>query len=170
MRRTLRWLAAAGGDATARLREGAAGVEVESTVRGIEDGVAFRLAYRLRCDVAWRTRVVELALDGGAALALHADGERVDVDITATPLTNTLPIRRLALVVGASATIRAAYVAIPSLALSFAPQRYTRLDERRWRFESLDADFRRDIVVDGDGFVVDYPGLFGRADDAPGAC
>ncbi|MFV2144347.1 putative glycolipid-binding domain-containing protein [Isoptericola sp. G70] len=30
-------------------------------------------------------------------------------------------------------------------------------------YESRDSDFRREITVDGDGLVVDYPGLFERA-------
>ena len=41
-------------------------------------------------------------------------------------------------------------------------QRYTRLDDRRYRFELTHGSFTRDITVDADGFVLDYPGLFSR--------
>jgi hypothetical protein len=51
---------------------------------------------------------------------------------------------------------------VPELSLRAAPQRYTRLTDRLWRFDGLDIDFSADIAVDEDGFVVDYPGLFRR--------
>lgn len=38
---------------------------------------------------------------------------RIDADISATPFTNTLPIRRLGLRTGESAALEAAYVAVP---------------------------------------------------------
>ena len=56
-----------------------------------------------------------------------------------------------------------AYVALPELTVTIDPQRYTCLDrDRRYRFESLDGDFTRDIEVDAGGLVVTYPGLFRR--------
>jgi hypothetical protein len=85
------------------------------------------------------------------------------VDIQATPLTNTLPIRRLALQAGESTDIRLCYIEVPSLTVSPATQRYTALETGRlYRFESLESDFTADLPVDEDGFVLDYPGLFKR--------
>ncbi|HYE92124.1 MAG TPA: putative glycolipid-binding domain-containing protein [Terriglobales bacterium] len=86
----------------------------------------------------------------------------IDVDIAATPFTNTLPIRRLGLREGEAAEIVVAYVAVPELTVAPAPQRYTRLSERRYRFESRDGGFTREIDVDEHGLVVHYPGLFER--------
>jgi len=49
------------------------------------------------------------------------------------------------------------------------PQRYTCLEPmRRYRYESLDSDFTREIEVDLDGLVVVYPGLFRRIAWTPG--
>ena len=45
---------------------------------------------------------------------------------------------------------------------SASAMRYTRLADRLWRFEGLEADFVADLPVDGDGVVLDYPGLFRR--------
>jgi hypothetical protein len=43
------------------------------------------------------------------------------------------------------------------------PQRYTCLEPlKRYRYESIDSDFTRDIEVDRSGLVVTYPGLFRR--------
>lgn len=53
-----------------------------------------------------------------------------------------------------------AYVQLPELVVTAERQRYTRIDETHYRFES--GDFARDIEVDGRGLVVTYPGLFKR--------
>ena len=55
-----------------------------------------------------------------------------------------------------------AYVDFEELTVLPDAQRYTRLDEDLYRYESLDSDFTRDLTVDAAGFVVEYPGLFER--------
>lgn len=43
------------------------------------------------------------------------------------------------------------------------PQRYTCLEPHKlYRYESLDSDFTRDITVDENDLVIEYPGLFRR--------
>lgn len=118
----------------------------------------------------WVTRRVTI----GSLVLEHDDGwtvdgrprpdlaEAVDCDIVITPFTNTLPIRRLGLAVGESADIVTAWIDVPSLTVVPDPQRYTRLAERLYRFDSRDSDFTADLEVDADGFVVNYPGLFKR--------
>jgi len=55
------------------------------------------------------------------------------------------------------------YVRIPELTVTTERQRYGCLaPRRRYRFESVDSDFGREIEVDGDGLVVTYPDLFRR--------
>ena len=89
----------------------------------------------------------------------------IDPDISMTPFTNTVAIRRLASRVGEAAEIKVAYILVPELSLRAAPQRYTRLADQLWRFDGLDIDFTADITLDDDGFVVEYPGLFRRKSD-----
>jgi hypothetical protein len=86
----------------------------------------------------------------------------IDPDISMTPFTNTVAIRRLGLTVGEAAEISVAYILVPELSLRAAPQLYTRLAERLWRFDGLDIDFTADLTVDEEGFVMEYPGLFRR--------
>ena len=143
------------------------------------EATPFEVAYLVECDESWRTRLVRISdAADGRILELRADGDgtwtdgdgaalpllngAIDVDISATPFTNTLPIRRLELAIGGSADIRTAYSAVPDLTVSVDPQRYTRTAEGTYRYESLDSDFTRDITVDEHGFVLDYPGLFHR--------
>jgi hypothetical protein len=162
------------------LRQDEEGARADSFVIGQADGEPFAARYSIVCIGDWRTRAVTVTLVGqsegvqiasdGAGSWRDASGSplpaldgAIDVDITATPFTNTLPIRRLGLEAGQSADLRVAYVDVPSLTVTADPQRYTCLEPmRRYRFESLDSDFVREIEVDERGLVVLYPGLFKR--------
>lgn len=90
-------------------------------------------------------------------------GDADDVDLYASPLTNTLPIRRLGLLgrpAGTTRTITAAWVLLPSLAVVPSEQTYTVLGDGKIRYAS--GSFTADLTVDADGFVVDYPALARR--------
>jgi hypothetical protein len=41
-------------------------------------------------------------------------------------------------------------------------QHYTNLGSQVYRYESEIRDFVRDLTLDGEGLVIDYPGLFHR--------
>ena len=140
---------------------------------------AFAGEFKIECDAVWRVRCAEITLVGRKqAFRLTADGEgnwfdaageplpellgAIDIDLSASPFTNTLPIRRCNLALGESVDIATAYVAFPELTLTADPQRYTRIGEQRYRYESRDTDFTREIDVDEAGLVVNYPGLFRR--------
>ena len=177
---TARWRSADGGGLEHLvMEETSSGHTVAAVVVGDAEDVPFAAHWRLSLDAGWRARRLDVEVAGlDRRLALLADGEgswtnadgvplpdlagAIDVDLSASPFTNTLPVRRLALPVGGAAEIVVAYVSFPDLALFPHPQRYTNLGERRWLFESRDADFRREITVDEDGLVVSYPGLFER--------
>ena len=83
-----------------------------------------------------------------------------DIDLAFSPATNLLPLRRLDLPVGASAAVRAAWVRFPELTTEVLEQVYTRLSPERYLYESAGGSFRRELVVDPVGFVLDYPGLW----------
>ncbi|GAA4379217.1 putative glycolipid-binding domain-containing protein [Agromyces bauzanensis] len=155
-----------------RITEDASGVRIASTVEGESDCI-----YELSATVGWEFRSLVLRTDARTLVVTRANGEwsvdaapRPDlvkareVDISVSPLSNTLPIRRLALDVGQSAEIITAYVRVPELTVTVDPQRYTRLSADEYLYESLDSDFRRTITVDDGGLIVDYPGLFERED------
>jgi hypothetical protein len=153
-------------------------------VIGLEAGRPFRIGYEIRCDGRWRVRevraeapdlerpVLELLADGqghwkggGGEPVPELDG-CIDVDISATPFTNTLPIRRLVLEPGESEELAIAYIRVPELLVGPERQRYGCLEARAdgglYRFEALPSGFTADLPVDSDGLVLDYPGLFRR--------
>lgn len=158
-------------------------IEVDGLVVAYVDGEALRLAYRLRCDPDWTTRRLEVARHGaGAGLVFESDGAGrwtdgagvdlpalagcVDVDLTVTPFTNTLPIRRLSWRAGQARDLSMVYVEVPEMTWRLSRQRYTCLewggDGGAFRYES--GSFRRDLRVDRDGLVIDYPGLWRRVE------
>jgi hypothetical protein len=98
----------------------------------------------------------------GGDLALVAGA--LDCDLGLSPLTNTMPVLRHGLLTGGGPVdLLMAWVAVPELAVSPSPQRYTFVrrdaDVAIVRFESLDDDFTADITFDQHGLVVDYPGI-----------
>jgi hypothetical protein len=118
------------------------------------------------------TPVVDLLADGEGNWTTRS-GESVpglegcvDVDISATPFTNTLPIQRLRLAPGESADLSVAYVDIEEMRAWRDEQRYTRVkknsEDALYKYESLDSGFTADLPVDTDSLVLDYPGLFRR--------
>ena len=166
------------------LTEASGEVVATGTVLGVAGGGAFHLVYEVRAASDWRVRSCAVRVEGasGRALRLASDGmghwtdeagQRLpaldgclDVDIMVTPFTNTLPIRRLALVPGESAEIVVAYISVLDLAVRPARQRYTHLTQTAaggaYRYEGLDTSFRADLTVDADGLVLDYPGIWRR--------
>jgi hypothetical protein len=88
----------------------------------------------------------------------------IDIDLAWSPSTNTLPIRRLGLEIGqASGEFNAAWVQFPDLTLQPLPQAYLRLSEREYLYSSRGGAFTANLLVDGDGLVVDYEGFWQRA-------
>ncbi|HEX2355695.1 MAG TPA: putative glycolipid-binding domain-containing protein [Micromonosporaceae bacterium] len=88
--------------------------------------------------------------------------DAVDVDLSASALFNTLPVRRLGLLTaphGTHHTIDVAWVLVPSLEVVAAHQRYTALGAAVG-FSS--ESFTADVALDGDGYVTRYPGLAER--------
>jgi hypothetical protein len=156
----------------------------DGTIIMVADNQPSRIRYTIRYDAGWVARQVSVRAEGatGATRRLSSDGAGhwtrtpghpltaldgcIDVDIAATPFTNTLPIRRLALTPGQSAEIKVAYINIPALSLSPAMQRYTCLGARpeggRYRYENVASGFTAELTVDADGLVIDYAELWKR--------
>ena len=147
-------------------------------------GDVVRLNYSVRCDGGWNVREASLSLDdkeGRRSTRLVRDDRGdwlvdgvkrpdlvgcTDIDIKATPFTNTLPIRRLTLDTDAPTGLRVAYIDIPALRIEPFDQEYSRLDpavpSRRFRYRSVVSGFVADLEVDEAGVVIDYAGLWRR--------
>jgi uncharacterized protein len=167
-----------------RLEAGPDGLRLSGVVLTAAHGTPLDVRYVVETGPDGLTRRVELELDGGAVRrVLLADGAgrwrweggpelaevagSLDVDLTVTPATNTLPIRRLtALEMGQAADLQMAWVQFPGLEVLASAQRYQRLAADRWRFST--GDFTAELLVDPDGLVLDYGGLFRSLAYRPG--
>ena len=143
----------------------------------IDRGKPCGLRYAIACDEAWRTRTalvegrvgeddVRVAADVDAGGSWRLNGVVVpeiegciDADLNFSPSTNLLPIRRLALAIGEEAVVEAAWLRFPSFHFERLSQKYVRLGEREYRYESRGGAFVAELVVDGDGVVLEYPGF-----------
>ena len=85
-----------------------------------------------------------------------------DIDFVNTPFTNCIPIRRLPLLVGHSATISVAIIDIETLGITKQTQQYTKVSPNTWRYFSVAANSEVEARVDEFGFVVDEPNSFQR--------
>lgn len=92
----------------------------------------------------------------------------IDIDLGFSPVTNSLPIRRLDPAIGEAVAVTAAWVRFPELTIEPLPQRYVRLAERRYRYESAGGAFVAEIEVDDLGLVTAYEGGWQRIAVSPG--
>ncbi len=145
-----------------------------------EGAVPCRLEYQVTCDPSWRTRHAQLtgwfgtrrivcSISADAQQRWRLDGREsnavegcLDLDLSFSPATNLLPVRRLALPVGQAAPVRAAWLRFPECRLEPLDQRYHRMDTERYRYESgAGAEtFRAELRVTPVGFVAEYSGLW----------
>jgi uncharacterized protein len=154
------------------------GFTASGLVIGVEEGQPFQIRYGIDIDQPWGVRAFEVTdllgthpairllrgaegawIDEAGLIELSLNG-CIDIDISVTPFTNTLPIRRLKLAIGQTQAIDVVYIRAPQMRVERSSQRYTRLGEVQYRFET--GDFRADVTVDQDGLVMEYPGLFTR--------
>lgn len=149
------------------------------------EGAGFLRSVRLeRAAGRWRVTATEQGnLDAAMLAAGHPRTDQpgcedpgtlhdaLDVDLGGSPLTNTLPIRRLGLLeaihapaadaVGVRHTIDVAWVLVPSLEVVVSSQTYRPAGDGVVRFSS--GSFAADVTVDERGYVRHYPGLADRA-------
>jgi uncharacterized protein len=117
------------------------------------------------------TRSLVVTADGAGSWRIDGD-ERpdvkgcLDIDIAATPFTNTFPIRRLRLAPGEEAEIRALWVGVPDLDVEVVPPAYRRLPtddgSDRYEYQAVGSEHTYVIAVDDEGIAVDYEGFAER--------
>jgi hypothetical protein len=167
----------------ARLYEGSEEGLVDSRVLLVLDDKPVRVEYRLAWDAKWCAREILVrteSLGRVDQLELHGDGQGkwtdgegarvavidgcLDIDISVTPLTNTLPIRRLGLSVDERREMPVAFVRIPDLSTMPVVQSYKFLEATptggRYLYQS--STFQSELSVDCNDLVVDYATVWER--------
>lgn len=166
------------------IENSSSGMTADGVVVGVREGKPFRARYQIDTDRAWQVQQikVELLNSGGKTLALRSDRSGhwlrsddtelpelehcIDIDLSATPFTNTLAIRRLGLQPGEKCDLNVVYVAVPEMEVRAVPQRYTCLEISSqggmYRYEAILRNFSVDLLVDRHGLVIEYPKAFRR--------
>jgi uncharacterized protein len=173
--RTIRWRALdPEGLEHCRIISSARDTRIRSTVITPDYG----LFYRLKLEPSGEIRHARLERTDGALLELFSDGAGhwsddraeplpdlagcIDIDISASPLTNSLPLWRCDWVIDQPQRFTMAWINVDTMSVRRHEQIYTRLDDSHFRYQAADGSFERVIKVDDDGLVLDYPGLFTR--------
>src|SRR5687767_1347442 len=114
----------------------------DGTSVGMEEGVAWSIHYVIHVGRDWCVRRATATDRAGSRVVVHTDGAGswtingvpradlegcLDLDFEASVVTNTLPVHRLQLSVGARGESAAAYVRINQLAVERLDQTYRRL-------------------------------------------
>lgn len=135
------------------------------------------VAYQVKVDACWRTKQGIISGFLGADAIRHEierdsagwrlDGVRVeglehlvDLDFGFTPATNVLQLSRVALKLGESAEVPAAWFDLDSALLTELPQSYERRSEASYWYEAPTVPYRALLGIAANGFVQSYPGLW----------
>jgi uncharacterized protein len=154
--------------------------QIGGTAVFVDDDEPCRIDYLMVCDERWRTSHARITGWVGARhlrMDVTVDGHlrwRVsgvecpavagcrDLDLSFSPTTHVVAIRRLELAVGQDTLTRAARLRLPDLALVPIDQAYRRISERTYHYQAFGRGFEATIEVDDRGMVVHCPGLWER--------
>jgi hypothetical protein len=153
---------------------------ITSTIIGYYQNKIYQVDYHIEANRQWETLLVEIncrhsdqvqqvKFERNSIGNWYSNGNEqpafkgcVDVDISLTPFTNSLPINRLQLKQHEAQEITVIYFDLLTRQIKPATQKYTRLTNSTYRYENVPNDFEAVIEIDASGFVVDYPSLFVR--------
>ena len=158
--------------------------------------VPIHLHYSIALDSGWKVRQISIDAEDHPPFRLLGDGNGtwttglssplpefdgiLDVDLSLTPFTTTLPVRRLGLKPSESHDLRVLYIDGTTLETSVMEQSYERLSSSAKasvsstdhadapdfsgaiKYANRNASFMATLTVDEIGLVQNYPGLFTR--------
>lgn len=158
-------------------------VTIQSTIIGQYGGDIYQVDYQIKVNANWETVLADIRffknnvhhkilVQGNGKGSWMLNGEVkpefdgcLDIDLPLTPFTNTLPIRRLNMQIGEEQLIKVLYLDLLNDQFTAVTQKYVKLSDTIFHYENVPNDFEAEIVVDDNGLVVDYPGLFYRSFD-----
>jgi hypothetical protein len=151
---------------------------LEGTAVFLYEDKPCRLDYLIECDENWQTtaaditgwvgdELIDLEIDIDEDRRWFVNGDEsaevegcIDIDLNFSPVTNSLPVRRINIAVGQEAGVKAAWLRFPSFKFEPLEQVYTRLSENKYRYESGGGSFTSELDVNETGLVTNYPDHF----------
>ena len=161
------------------VKTGKAGNKISSTIVGLYSKKIYTVEYYLETDKQWQTfflrlkysinnKIKNITLRKTDKHWLLNNRKKVafdncfDVDISITPFTNILPIKRLQLKENREHIVNVIYIDIFDNTIKALQQSYQRISRSIYFYKNVPNDFEVKIEVDRSGFVVNYPSLFKR--------
>jgi len=153
------------------------GVAITSIITGQVNNGAIKVSYKILTDTLWATYFVEINVVSGRnekKILLEKEGTYwlvnnaidhrfdgcLDIDISLTPFTNTLPIRRLVFDGQLSNRIEVIYIDIIADVIMPVRQYYTKISDSVYLYENEKSTFKAELKTDPYGLVIEYPKLF----------
>lgn len=152
---------------------------VRGHITGEENTIPYFVSYILHLNLQWQVQSVSLNTKSTKPLEYYFERKNhcwydkegneipalkdcIDIDISLTPFTNTLPVRRLNLSAGSTEDIRVLYFKLPEGEFCAMEQRYTNIDGRFYKYENIDGGYAAMLELDEEGMVIFYPGRWQR--------
>jgi hypothetical protein len=166
------------GHDVARLESTPDGFRLAGVAIGVAEDGPYALEYTVTCDAEWRSlratvagwsghqeRHIEIRrndADGWSLDGVECPDVRgcPDLDLSFTPATNTIAVRRLNPSLHQVVQSSAAWLTLPSFRLERLDQRYERLGPSTYRYEAIELAFTARIEFRDDGLVRSYEGLW----------
>lgn len=156
------------------------GYKAKSIVNGILKEAPLLIAYEVEISKNWEVEKVQITsllndkenivlqsdkngrwIDQSAQHKIEFDG-CIDIDISVTPFTNTLPIKRLGDRLEKRTRLEVLYFNLSEWKIRKVEQYYTKINQNLFRYEGVFRNFEADLPVDDNQFVLSYPSLFER--------
>lgn len=166
------------GHESARLYTDASGPVLDGMAVFGNDGDSCAMSYKVKCDRMWRTTGVDVnGWMGGKPINMRASRDMhgrwvvnniptpsldgcEDIDLSFSPATNALAIRRLDLKVGERAKCHGAWWKLPVAQLLPLEHVYERVAPVTYRYSAANGAFVAILEVRADGHITRYPGFW----------
>ncbi|RYZ36670.1 MAG: hypothetical protein EOP49_32405 [Sphingobacteriales bacterium] len=153
---------------------------VKSTIVGCSEDIPYKADYEMELSLDWVINCVQIKSwlgNSEQSLTLKHNGHGkwhgndrewkhlegcMDIDISLTPFTNSIPVNRLRVLPNASADTELIYIDVLRFGVTRQRQSYTNLGAHQYHFRAEDGHFEAKITMDELNLVSDYPGLFNR--------
>ncbi len=162
------------------LQDNGTGKLAAGCINGVRDQQPFCVHYKIEITPSWQVSSFHIKQEGPAPTELkltsdlhghwfdkdnnHIDAfdNCIDIDISLTPFTNTLPVKRLPFELQESKLLDMLYINLPEFELQKVQQRYTRTGPQEYLYDNVSTDFTAQLPFDENDIVIDYPGIFRR--------
>lgn len=156
-------------------------IDVDSTVISLEKNIPSKVNYKISLDTNWIVEHLHIeSSNPNKDLFISSNGKghwfdkngdeilelngAIDIDLSCTPFTNSLPINRLKWKQNVPINFEMVFINVPDLTYKKVKQSYELIKEttnnRQFYYKS--GTFESTIEVDTEGLVLFYPELFKR--------